>query len=160
MEITYISNEKSIFIIDKDIKYQLKLSLDNTICLSENLFNDILNLYKKQKIFKQVCNSQKFKFTNPEFKFSVKFEIKYIIAKHDEIGYLILELHLSSIVFTTDESQSYSINDLNKKDLNILANSLYREIQKKIKNMFKGDVILNLEEFKFNRPSLNVIKSL
>lgn len=165
MEVTFKNIEKKFLIVDGNLSSQVKFSLIDPIGSLENLFEKTLKLYKRQKTFSNALFLSKFNDLGSKSSYSVSFDIKYFeiedcYFENDLQNYTSrIVVHLDTIKFEIEESELLTLNHMSNNDLNILANSLFNQIQSRIKKISMGDVNLKLNESKFYISSKNIIKS-
>lgn len=165
MEVAFNNIEKKFFIVDGNLSSQVKFSLIDPIGSLENLFEKTLKLYKRQKTFSNALFLSKFNDLGSKSSYSVSFDIIYFeiedcYFENDLQNYTSrIVVHLDTIKFEIEESELLTLNHMSNNDLNILANSLFNQIQSRIKKISMGDVNLKLNESKFYISSKNIIKS-
>lgn len=165
MEVAFNNIEKKFFIVDGNLSSQVKFSLIDPIGSLENLFEKTLKLYKRQKTFSNALFLSKFNDLGSKSSYSVSFDIKYFeiedcYFENDLQNYTSrIVVHLDTIKFEIEESELLTLNHMSNNDLNILVNSLFNQIQSRIKKISMGDVNLKLNESKFYISSKNIIKS-
>ena len=165
MEVIFNNIEKKVFIVDGNLSSQVKFSLIDSIGSLENLFEKTLKLYKRQKTFSNALFFTKFNDLDSKSNYSVNFDVKYFeiedyYFENDLQNYTSrMVVHLDTIKFEIKEPELMTLNDMSNNDLNILANSLFIQIQSTIKKLSMGDVNLKLNESKFYISSKNIIKS-